>query len=106
MGEIARYRVARSPKAECPRSKVHGVIGAPPLSHNAVGKNALAFRRVMNCWWRRCVLCLACALQERPPLLGAGRFTWHACETPKTPAFRTPFFAARFAAYYCARRIT
>jgi len=29
----------------------------------------------MNCWWRRCVLCLACALQERPPLLGAGRFT-------------------------------
>ena len=33
MGEIARYRVARSPKAECPRSKVHGVIGAPPLSH-------------------------------------------------------------------------
>jgi len=60
--------------------------GACIIVYNAVGKNALAFRRVMNCWWRRCVLCLACALQERPSLLGAGRFTI----IPKpSPAFRT-----------------
>ena len=35
--------------------------------YNAVGKNALAFRRVMNCWWRRCVLCLRVHFKNARP---------------------------------------